>query len=390
MSVAGDGDGAAPCWREADAPVIARDGLPAGCDVAVVGGGLLGAGIAYWLTRRGIGTVLLESRMPGWGASGRNAGLVLWGAGPLERQELLERVLEEEGIDVGYGQVGHLALIATSGLWERVLSESTPSARTPSPRIRALSRDECEDRLGVRIANRFLGGRWFAGGCVIHPLKFLTGLLAAGHRRGLDIVVGCHVRGVEARSRSLVLRSDRGEMRAERAVIAGHCRSAELVPELGCWMRPIRGQMLETEPLPPTFRPAMAVDWGAVYWRQLVDGRVILGGCREVDPEAEETAREGLNPAIQSALEAFLPANFPGIGRPRVRSRWSGIMDVPLDGKPILGRLPGRPGVWVAVGLGGHGLPGSLGAALALAGAIATDDDHPDLSLYEPRRFLPE
>jgi glycine/D-amino acid oxidase-like deaminating enzyme len=380
--------GSMSCWLAEKGGGSADDPPPARCDVAVVGGGVLGVCVAYWLTRRGVVTAMLEGRSPAWGATGRNAGLVLWGRGPLEQRALLEQTLDEEGIEADYRQAGHLALARSAAIWERFQAESAGGDAAAPPRIRALNRAECEAMLGLPISSRFLGGRFDPAGCVIHPVKMVEGLLEAARWRGLTVASGSPAAEIAATVSGVGIRLGRGELRADRVLIACNHRSAALVPELDGLLRPVRGQMLETEPLPPSFRPAMAVDRGAAYWRQFPDGPVILGGCRSADPRPEETGDDDLNPAIQAALEGFLPDNFPALPAPRVRARWAGIMDVTPDGRPLLGPVPGRPRVWVAAGLGGHGLPVALGAGRAIADEMATGQTAEFLEPHRPGRFI--
>jgi gamma-glutamylputrescine oxidase len=131
----------------------------------------------------------------------------------------------------------------------------------------------------------------------------------------------------------------------------------------------------------------MAVDYGAVYWRQREDGSVLIGGCRDADPLPERSDRAAVNPRIQAALERFLPEAFPDLGPVAVARRWAGIMDATPDGRPLLGRWPGGAGPWVAAGFGGHGLPPALGAGKALARAIADGVPPPELAALDPARF---
>jgi glycine/D-amino acid oxidase-like deaminating enzyme len=145
--------------------------------------------------------------------------------------------------------------------------------------------------------------------------------------------------------------------------------------------------MLSTHPMRPAFRMGLAVDWGTVYWRQTTDGVIVLGGYRNRDPVAETSAREALNPQIQFALSHFLPEAFPSFPRVPIKQRWAGIMDHTADGKPIVGRWPGGPNVWIATGFGGHGLPPALGIGRALADAIVHARHPAGLDLFDPARF---
>ena len=359
--------------------------LPGRVEVAVVGGGVVGVAAAYWLARLGAEVLVLESRLPGWGASGRNAGLVLGGPASLET---VRSVLDEEGIDAGYEEPGHLALASSEAVLEsfrRELAARPPSA-TP---LHLLDRAECEALLGTRVAARFHGGRWMPRAGALHPARFVYGLAGAAVRRGGALASRTAVVGLRpaARGDGWMVRTGRGTVRAGRVVLACNASCARLWPPLGKVLSASRGQVLATRPLPPLFRPGMAVDYGAVYWRQRADGTVVVGGCREAAPEAERTAREALSPRIQEALERFLPGAFPGVPGVAVARRWAGIMDATPDGRPLAGAWPDGSGLWVAAGFGGHGLPPALGTGRALARAMVEGSRPAELEALDPARF---
>lgn len=360
--------------------------VPARCDVVVIGGGVMGISSAYWLTRAGVDVLLVEARRLGWGATGRNAGLLLGGSGPLEDLRLVRDILREESIDAGYAEPGHLALASSSVVWDKIRHEvvSRPATLTP---LFALDPVACEELLGMRINPRFLGGRWLPSGAMLHPGRFICGLAAAAWRRGLALATGTEALRVESSGYGLRVRTTRGSITARQVVYACNTRVAHFVPDYKPLIAPVRGQVLSTQQLPPLFSPGMAVDWGSVYWRQAADGSVVLGGYRDKDVAAESAAEERVNPRIQNALDRFLPEAFPGFPPFRVRQRWAGIMDCTTDGKPMVGALPNAPNQWVICGFGGHGLPAALGAGKALAMAATTGKIPPILDPLDPGRF---
>ncbi|MET0399385.1 MAG: FAD-binding oxidoreductase, partial [Longimicrobiaceae bacterium] len=179
----------------------------------------------------------------------------------------------------------------------------------------------------------------------------------------------------------------RGRVRAGRVVLACGAGAARLWPPLAGVLAATRGQVLATRPLPRVFRPGMAVDYGTLYWRQTGDGTVVLGGLFGLDAERERSSREALNPRIQGALEHFLPEAFPDLPRVAVARRWAGIMDATPDGRPVVGEWPDAPGLWVAAGFGGHGLPPALGTGRALARAMVEGERLAELDALDPGRF---
>jgi gamma-glutamylputrescine oxidase len=124
---------------------------------------------------------------------------------------------------------------------------------------------------------------------------------------------------------------------------------------------------------------------GFDYWQQTPDRRILAGGFRDTSLESELTAEEETTPPIQEALEAFV-ADL--VGWPlQIEQRWAGIFGLVLDFLPVVGRVPGREGVWVAGGYSGHGNVLGFACGKLAARAIAGDRD-PLLDLFEPARLL--
>lgn len=362
--------------------------LPPDAEVVVIGGGVMGISTAYWLTRLGLRVLLLEARCLGWGATGRNAGLMLAGRGPLEDPALVRSVLDEEAIDADLSRPGHLALATSPEVWTRIQAEADDRADDPSP-VRALDRAACEDLLGLRIDTRILGGRWLACGGMVHPVRLAHGLAAAARRRGATLAPGTpalEVAAVPGQERLRVL-TTRGTVRCRHVVFACGGAVRGFLARLDRALTPARAQVLSTEPLPRLFRIGLAIDWGTVYWRQAPDGAVVLGGYRNLDPEGETGWDERLNDRIQGALAGFLPALFPDLPAVRVARRWAAIMDCSADGRPLVGACSDAPNQWIIAGFGGHGLPVALGAGRALAEAIVGGRTPASLESLDPMRF---
>ncbi len=188
--------------------------------------------------------------------------------------------------------------------------------------------------------------------------------------------------GAEIVERSLV---DPSSLDAPVVVIAVDGLTGAAVPELERLVRPVRGQMLATEPLSERLygRPHYARN-GYDYWQQLPDGRLVVGGRRDVSFETEETATEETTLLVQRSLEDLV-ADL--LGRvPQITHRWAGIWGDTPDRLPLAGRIQGRDGAWIVGGYSGHG--NVLGLACGDLVARAVIGEHPpELELFDPGRF---
>jgi len=367
-------------WLDDPAPalqVARRDGS---VDVAVIGGGVTGCSCALTLAERGLRVRLHEASEIAGGASGRNGGFALRGATlPYDRAR---------------SALGHEPARALMALTERSLDRMEGLAGDAFRRVGSLrlagddaERDELrrehdallEDGFAVEWVEElappldllYRGAIHHRPDGVIHPARWVRRLAAHAAEAGADIREGAAVTV--------------GEVDADVVVVAGDGYTAALLPELRDVVRPTRGQVLATEPLPELHydRPHYARQ-GFDYWQQLPDGRLVLGGCRDAAFAAEDTDVLETTETIQERLDV-LAEQLVGF-RPGVANRWAGIWGTTPDLMPLVGPVPGRDGVWIAGGYSGHG--NALGLACGDIVARAILGEAPaELSLFDPSRF---
>jgi glycine/D-amino acid oxidase-like deaminating enzyme len=111
----------------------------------------------------------------------------------------------------------------------------------------------------------------------------------------------------------------------------------------------------------------------------------VLGGRRDLSPEAELTAEDATTPAIQGQLDALV-AELAG-SSPGVTHRWSGVWGQTGDLLPLAGRVPASDRLWIAGGYSGHG--NVLGFACGDLVAQALLGREPaELALFDPARVV--
>jgi glycine/D-amino acid oxidase-like deaminating enzyme len=161
-----------------------------------------------------------------------------------------------------------------------------------------------------------------------------------------------NVEAIEASSNGVRVHAGGRECRAGAVVLATNAYTCQLLPEVQ--IRPVRGQMLATAADRSGLVPRPTYSHrGFRYWRQLADGRVLVGGFRD-HALAEEVGYEArTTPRIQGLLEG--QAGELGTSAP-VRHRWAGIMGFTEDELPIVGQVSGRPNVYLCAGYSGHGM----------------------------------
>ncbi|MGH7777915.1 MAG: NAD(P)/FAD-dependent oxidoreductase [Candidatus Dormibacterales bacterium] len=361
---------------------------PARVGTVIVGGGITGLAL---LARPECGpaTVLLESHQVGWGASGRNAGFLMAGVAAN-----YERAAREHGREVArqvwaftsrshrllaQALKGRGAGYARRGSW--TLPESGEEAASLESAAEMLREDGFEARWRTRLPPPLAarpGGLLAPGDGEVDPVKALAALAS---RAPGAVYQGIEVTALEAWAGGVRLEAGGGEILAERAVLATNAYLPLLIPSAP--VRPVRAQMLATEPCPRLAdRPAYS-GWGHRYWRQVADGRLLAGGFR--DAAVEEEVGYGLDTtaAVQARLDGHLAAI--GAGGAVVTRRWAGTMGFTPDGLPVAGPVPGRPNLFVAGGYTGHGMGFAVACAEVVAGLLKGRGAPPQW--LDPARF---
>jgi glycine/D-amino acid oxidase-like deaminating enzyme len=365
-------------------PVSSAPDLPATADVVIAGGGIIGLCAALWAARMGASTVLLEEGSLTCGATGRNIGVMLFG-GPLDRADLLQQVCHEENLAERPRRTGHLSLLDSADLVQAVRAEQ----RIRPSHVELLSRARCEELLGTAISARYLAGRWAPHAMVVNPVLFARGIAAAAAGRGARFFAGQKVDEIRPSGSGPVVVAGEKAVRARAVVIAAAHGAAGLVPGLDSVLRSHRARVSRSTPAPAAFAPAMAVNFGDLYWRQVDDGTILLGGLASADPGGSlaAPARQDGRPA--AALTEFFRVSFPELPEMGLAGSWSGVMMRTPDGRPIISPVPGLADVWLMSGFDGHGLSPALMATMKGITAMLRNDgpSRQELIPYALTRF---
>jgi gamma-glutamylputrescine oxidase len=347
----------------------------------VIGGGVTGCSCALTLAERGVRVRLHEAGEIAAGASGRNGGFALRGATrPYDQarvdlgaeaarrlMELTERSLDrmERLAGDAFRRVGSLRLAADETERQELHREHT------ALRADGFAVDWVDD-LAVPLDRLYLAAIHHPPDGALQPARWVRRLAAHAAEAGADI-----------RERDRVTVDD---VDADAVVVAGDGFTAALLPELADAIRPTRGQVLATEPLPELLyeRPHYARN-GYDYWHQLPDRRLVIGGNRDAALANEETDVVETTDLIQQRLDELVERLVGG--RPRVTHRWAGIWGTTPDLMPLVGPVPEREGVWIAGGYSGHGNALGLACGDLLARSLL-GDRVPELDLFDPARLI--
>jgi sarcosine oxidase subunit beta len=354
-------------------------GLPAAAQVVIIGGGVMGASVAYHLALKGCRDVLLLEREPffGLGATGRCAGGIRYQfSTPINVRlsqlslPMLERFEGETGQAIDLRWCGYLFLLTN----ERDVSHfraNVSMQRRLGVSVEWLDGDEVRRRVPLLEAGDVLAGSFHAGDGLADPHGVVAGYVAAARRMGAHLFNDVSVLAVETRGgRISGVRTSAGLVACQVLVNAAGPWSALVSQMAGVPLpvTPIRRQMLTTTPLAglPADFPFIIDFAQSLYFHR--EGEGVLTGMSNSSQPA------GFDQSVDEAwelvhLEAAI-ARLPLLQQAGRLAGWAGLYEVTPDAHPIIGPAPRLPGYYLVTGFSGHGFMHGPAAGLLLSEII--------------------
>ncbi len=206
----------------------------------------------------------------------------------------------------------------------------------------------------------------------LHTGKMMRALADHAIMLGVEIKTGANINSFEEQEREVDVlvndpyRADSHVFKCDTFSICTNAFTNYLLPDAD--VVPGRGQVLITEPVPALFKGVFHFDEGYYYFRE-IDGRILIGGGRNLDFAGETTTDIKLNDHIQAGLEQKLrDIILPGKDF-KVASRWAGIMAFGGNKQPVIKALSNR--VFGAYRMGGMGVALGSYAAKKLVDIVA-------------------
>ncbi|HEU4759139.1 MAG TPA: FAD-binding oxidoreductase [Dehalococcoidia bacterium] len=363
-------------------------------DVAVVGGGFCGISTAYYLRRAdpSLRVAVLEDKVVGYGASGRNAGFAMtlmgftldvtaWRFGKAKAKQAYEfghravdhigQLVDSHGIDCDYEKPGLLTVATNKAQAKRLQHEIKLAEKLG---VQGLQWLDAAATRGEVDSPTYLGARWEEQCALINPAKFVRGMKGVAQEHGVQVYERTPVMEFR-RGPALRLETPRGTVKAGKVVFATNAFSAGF-PQLSGKQFPVFTYIVLTEPLSES-------QLGAIGWRQrqgiedarnmihyyrlTADNRLLFGGSDALYYFGGPLDRDR-SPRIFRRLERDLRRTFPSLKEARIEYRWGGPVSVPLDFFPAIGYLSKDKRVAYSLGCVGHGV-----ALMNMAGQIMRD-----------------
>jgi sarcosine oxidase subunit beta len=378
-----------PAWRD---PEPKRE-----YDVIIVGGGGHGLAAAYYLAKEhGLTNVaVLEKGWIGSGNAGRNTTIIrsnyllpaniqfyewsmkLWEG--LERDLNYNVMVSQRGVVNLYHSDAQRDAFARRGNAMRL--NGVDAELLDRGQVRAMLPFLDYDNARFPIHGGLLQGR---GGTARHD-AVVWGYARAADRRGVDIIQNCEVTGLVIRNgRVAAVETTRGTIRAGKVGLAVAGNSSRLAAMAGLH-QPIESHVIQafvTEGIKPAIDCVLTFGAGHFYISQSDKGGLVFGG----DLDGYNTyAQRGNLPAVEDIIEGGV-ALWPGLGRLRLLRHWGGLIDMTMDGSPIIDRTP-IDGLYLNGGWNYGGFKATPASGWCFAHLIAREEPHALNAAFRLDRF---
>ena len=378
-----------PAWRDA-APRPAYDAV-------IVGGGGHGLATAYYLAKvHGLRDIaVLEKGWIGGGNIGRNTTIIrsnylLPGNTPFYEWSLkLWEGLEQ---DINYN-----AMVSQRGVLNLHHNDAQRDANVRRGNAMRLQGVDAEllDAQDVRRMLPFLdfdnarfpirGGLLQPRGGTVRHDAVAWGYARAADRLGVDIIQNCEVTGFRIQGGAVTgVETTRGPIAARKVGLACAGHSSRVAALAGLKL-PIESHVLQafvTEGLKPLIPGVITFGAGHFYISQSDKGGLVFGG----DIAGYNSyAQRGNLATVEDVCEGGM-ALMPMIGRARLLRSWGGVMDMSMDGSPIIDHTPVE-GLYLNAGWCYGGFKATPGSGWCFAHLLARDEPHPVAAAYRLDRF---
>ncbi len=366
-------------------------------DIVIVGGGGHGLATAYYLARqfRQHKVAVLEKGWIGGGNVGRNTTIIrsnylLEGNEPFYEfsLKLWEGLEQDFNYNAMVSQRGILNLIHTDAQRDAfvrrgnamILNGADAELLSPAQIRREypfLNFNDARFPIKGGLAQR-------RGGTVRHD-AVAWGYARGADQRGVDIIQNCEVTGFRIETGTCVgVETSRGFIGAGKVGVAVAGSSSRVMAHAGMRL-PIESHVLQafvSEGLKPVLPGVITFGAGHFYCSQSDKGGLVFGG--DIDGY-NSYAQRGNLPVIEDVAEGGM-ALFPGLGRVRLLRLWGGIMDMSMDGSPIIDRTH-VCGLYFNGGWCYGGFKATPASGWCFAHLLATDTPHPTATAYRFDRF---
>jgi sarcosine oxidase subunit beta len=371
-------------------------------DVVIIGGGCMGASVAYHLTRRGVTdiVVLEREKLLGTGSTGRNAGGVRHQFSndanirlSIESIHLLEHFADEVGQAVDFHQDGYLFLLSSPAS-VAMFEKNVALQRSLGVDVQWLDASAAERLAPGLDATGVLGATFCGRDGIADPNGVTMGFAKAAQQAGATVERDTEVTAIRiANERIAAVETTRGTIETRTVVNAAGpwARRIGRMAGVDVPVDPIRRHIFiaafDRAAAQPARVPAshvMVIDFDTTFYFHREGAGMLFGMGDPADtPTFDTTVQWDFLPRVIEVAVTRLPA----LGEASISHAWAGLYEMSPDGNPIIGPARAVEGLYLINGFSGHGFQHSPAAGRILADLITGRDPGIDVSPFALGRF---
>jgi sarcosine oxidase subunit beta len=346
-------------------------------DIVIIGGGIIGVSIAYYLGKMGARNVLLlEKDLIGQGSTGLCAGGIrrqftteVNMRFALKAFEIYQHFEDEFGVDPEFHPIGYLFL-ATSPEEHEVFRENVEFQNRFGVPSQALSPEEIKEGWPFLNTEDVFGGAFCDTDGYAGPYEVTEGIARGARRYGAEILENAEVTSIEVKGDRIVsVTTPGGRVETHIAVNAAGPYAAKVGKMAGIVVpvKPIRRQLFVTEPFDkiPASVP-LTIDYKQNFYFRREGESVLLSGPQDEEPSFNLST--DFYARVETAEKATHRA--PVFEEANIARGWGGLYEISPDNHAILGRVPEVEGFFLANGFSGHGFQHGPAAGMVIAELI--------------------
>lgn len=369
-------------------------------DVIVVGAGVIGCAISYYLSKRGKSVIVLEaSDNIGNGASSRNGGGVRQsGRDPRELplamygiEHLWPDLSKELGVDCEYHKDGNLRLGKTQQHL-KILQGLTDRAAACGLDVKMIDADEVK-KINPYLSDEVIGASWCPTDGHANPLVTTLAFYRKAKMQGVRFITGEKVvdlKKVKGRLRKVITKENVYE--GEFVVVAAGYASRAILNTVGIDV-PMHEEIVEclvTEAQPHMFDQMLGTAEADFYGHQSDHGSFVFGGMSGLELNNKDTGPKN-SPSNASITAPCICRGimkyFPALEEAKIIRTWAGVLDICQDVVPVLGMTDEVPGLVIACAFSGHGFGIAPAVGEQIARLIIDGETTVDISPLAYDRF---